>query len=129
MIDSNNISVMRENLRTLAKINSGLITNIEANTDAIGEINALVGDTPLPEGLTLTLAIDELFGISPFSNSILGATFTRSGQTLMLRFYTTPSKIDDDSIIIQFRGGSNNDIRYVIKEAGSTVLDKKVSLT
>lgn len=129
MIDSNNISVMRENLRTLAKINSGLITNIEANTDAIGEINALVGATPLPEGLTLTLAINELFDMSPFSSSILGATFTRSGQTLMLRFYTTPSKIDNDSIVIQFRGGSNNDIRYVIKEDGSTVLDKKVSFS
>lgn len=128
MIDSNNISVIRENLRTLANINSGLITNIEANTDAISEINALVGTTPLPEGLTLTLAIDELFDRNPFSNSVLGGTFTRSGQTLMLRFYTTPSRIDDDSVLIQFRGG-NNDIRYVIKEAGVTTYDKKATLS
>lgn len=129
MIDSNNLDVIRKNIKELSVVNDNLITNVDANTDAIGDLNSLVGATPLPGGETITLAINELFRISPFSNSVLGGTFTRSGQTLTLRFYTTPSQEDDDSIVIQFRGGSNNDIRYVIKESGTTVLDKKVSLT
>lgn len=59
MVDSNNIDVIRQNIRELAKtqdptVISGLITNVEANTDAIGDINALVGSTPLPAGETIT---------------------------------------------------------------------------
>lgn len=67
MVDSNNIDVIRQNIRELAKtqdptVISGLITNVEANTDAIGDINALVGSTPLPAGeSTITHAIDTLF--------------------------------------------------------------------
>lgn len=133
MIDSNNLDVIRKNIKELAAVSdpdviNNLITNVDANTDAIGDLNSLVGATPLPEGETITLAISELIRISPFSNSVLGATFARSGQTLTLRFYTTPGLEDDDTIIIQFRGG-NNDIRFVIKESGVTTYDKKVTLS
>lgn len=66
MIDSNNIDVMRQNIRRLSKaqdpsVIENLITNVEANTNAIGDLNALVGSTPLPAGKTLTSALTDVY--------------------------------------------------------------------
>lgn len=55
MIDSNNLDVMRNNIRKSR-------AEMGANTELVSELNALVGATPLPEGeTTITHAIDTLF--------------------------------------------------------------------
>lgn len=64
MIDSNNIGVMRENIRKL----DNLRTNVDANTDAIGEINSLIGATPLPTGKTITNSIIKEVSITATTN-------------------------------------------------------------
>lgn len=132
MINSNNISVMRENIRKLnelvdPKTISGLITNVEANTDAISDINSLVGATPLPEGSTITSVID-LLTMRTKITGFYGIDITKSGSAIVVDMYTTESKVSTDAYTLQVRP-TNNDIRLLIKEGGTTTYNKSVALT
>lgn len=132
MINSNNISVMRENIRKLnelvdPKTISGLITNVEANTDAISDINSLVGATPLPEGSTITSVID-LLTMRTKITGFYGIDITKAGSAIVVDMYTTESKVSTDAYTLQVRP-TNNDIRLLIKEGGTTTYNKSVALT
>lgn len=83
MINSNNIDVMRQNIRRLSKaqdpaVIENLITNVEANTDAIGDLNALVGSAPLPEGKTITSALPHYVDVTRNTNDSGYLLFTAS---------------------------------------------------
>lgn len=74
MIDSNNLDVIRKNIKELAAVSdpdviNNLITNVDANTDAIGDINALIGSTPLPQGKTITSAIPYYEDVTASTNA------------------------------------------------------------
>lgn len=132
MINSNNISVMRENIRKLNELVdpetiSGLITNVEANTDAISDINSLVGATPLPGGSTITSVIDLLTKRTKITG-FYGIDITKSGSAIVVDMYTTESKVSTDAFTLQVRP-TNNDIRLLIKEGGNTTYNKSVALT
>lgn len=132
MFDSNNIDVMRQNIRRLSKaqdpaVIENLITNVEANTDAIGDLNALVGATPLPEGSTITSLLDLLTNRTKITG-FYGVDVVKSGSAIVVNLYTTESKTDTDAFIIQVRT-TNNDIRILIKENGATTYNKSVALT
>lgn len=124
MIDSNNIGVMRENIRKLNEPIGGLITNVEANTDAIGEINSLIGATPLPSGQTITSALafvsyGNLYGID--------LKETDSG-ILSIKIFTTTAKVDTDRIEIQIATTSNK-VRYLKFVNGEKTYDKSTTLS
>lgn len=132
MIDSNNIDVMRQNIRRLSKaqdpaVIENIIANVEANTDAIGDLNALVGSTPLPEGKTITSVIDLLTNQTKITG-FFGVDIAKSGSAIVVNLYTTESKVDTDAYIIQVRT-TNNDIRILIKENGTTTYNKSVALS
>lgn len=129
MIDSNNISVMRENIRKLNELIdpetiSGLITNVDANTDAISDINSLIGATPLPSGQTITSALafvsyGNLYGIDlrETDNGILS-----------IKIFTTTDKVDTDRLEIQINTTSNK-VRYLKYVAGEKTYDKSTTLS
>lgn len=86
MIDSNNIDVMRQNIRRLSKaqdpaVIENLITNVEANTDAIGDLNSLVGSTPLQTGQTITSALNAPY-MEP-TDLLSGVTIDAGGYGLI----------------------------------------------
>lgn len=123
MIDSNNISVMRENIRKLNEPIGGLITNVEANTDAIGDINSLIGATPLPTGQTITSALafvnfGNLYGVD--------LRETDSG-ILSVKLYNTSDKTDNDRIEIQVNTNTSK-VRYLKYVSGEKTFDKSVTL-
>ena len=120
MIDSNNIGVMRENIRKL----DNLRTNVCANTEAIGEINSLIGDTPLPIGQTITSALS----VVNFGN-LYGVDLreTESG-ILSVKLYNTSYKTDNDRLEIQVNTNTSR-VRYLKYVSGEKTFDKSITLS
>lgn len=119
---------MRENIRKLNELIdpetiSGLITNVEANTDAIGEINSLIGDTPLSSGQTITSTLafvnfGNLYGVE--------LKETDSG-ILSVKLYTTSDKVDTNRLEIQVNTTTSK-VRYLKYVSGEKTFDKSVTL-
>lgn len=128
MIDSNNIDVMRQNIRRLSKaqdpsVIENLITNVEANTDAIGDLNALVGSTPLPPGQTITSAL----ALVSYVN-LYGIELRETDNGIVsIKIFTTAAKEDNDRNEIQI-DTVHNKIRYLKFVAGEKTYDKSTTL-
>lgn len=129
MIDSNNLDVIRKNIKEIMAasnpdvINS-LITNVDANTDAIGNINSLIGSTPLPQGQTITSALSFVnFG------NLYGVDLKETDSNILsVRLYTTSAKEDNDRLEIQVNINTSK-IRYLKFTSGEKTFDKSATLT
>lgn len=89
MIDSNNIDVIRKNIKELAAVSdpdviNNLITNVDANTDAIGDINSLIGSTPLPQGKTLSNSIVKSIEVVGTTNNVGGVALPGVDKNLII---------------------------------------------
>lgn len=141
MIDSNNLDVIRTNIRTLnekvLESNGDIATIIEDVSDLEDDVGTLetdvesiktnIGTTPLPEGSTITSVIDLLTKRTKITG-FYGIDITKSGSAIVVDMYTTESKVTTDAYTLQVRP-TNNDIRLLIKEGGTTTYNKSVALT
>ena len=130
MIDSNNIDVIRTNIRTLnekvLESNGDIATIIEDVSDLEDDIESIentIGTTPLPTGQTITSALSfvnfgNLYGVD--------LRETDSG-ILSVKLYITIDKVDNDRLEIQFNTNTSK-VRYLKYVSGEKTFDKSVTL-
>lgn len=125
MIDSNNVDIIRKNIRELNHaVNPERIDDIEYQ---VGELENVVGGVTLPEGKTITsilstIKYDNIKGVN------FRITETGSSTTFIIYGFLTDELVTSDCVQIQFRA-NHDTIRYVVIIDGTILYDKSVTLS